>query len=140
MTPLELTTCTHARARARTHTHTRSLARSLTHSLTHSLTQNDGLLIELLKLTTVILKHTPELFGAYHKELIGRIWRPLKRDNYLVVSYAYQTVAQYLRSNVAPDNIVLQVRVCVCACVCVCVCVCARARARANARACVLRV
>eukprot|EP00178_Gracilaria_changii_P010551 TRINITY_DN306_c0_g1_i1.p1 TRINITY_DN306_c0_g1~~TRINITY_DN306_c0_g1_i1.p1 ORF type:complete len:4478 (+),score=542.02 TRINITY_DN306_c0_g1_i1:496-13929(+) len=67
--------------------------------------------VELLRLATVLIKHTPNEIGRYRKQLIRFGWNNLKREESTAKFWAFIAVTQFFESYQAPTKLVLQVYV-----------------------------
>ncbi|PXF39940.1 Transcription-associated protein 1 [Gracilariopsis chorda] len=67
--------------------------------------------VELLRLATVLIKHTPVEIGRYRRELIKFGWNNLKREESAAKYWAFVAVTQFFESYQAPTKLVLQVYV-----------------------------
>lgn len=67
--------------------------------------------VELLRLATVLIKHTPAEIGRYRRELIKFGWNNLKREESAAKHWAFVAVTQFFESYQAPTKLVLQVYV-----------------------------
>jgi transformation/transcription domain-associated protein len=66
--------------------------------------------MELLQLSTLLIKSMPDKMIDFRKELIKFGWNHLKREDSACKYYAFLSVSHFLKAYQAPDKIVLQAR------------------------------
>jgi len=69
----------------------------------------DALLIELLQLSTLLIRYTPKAMINHRKELIKFGWNHLKRENSSSKQWAFVNISYFLQAYQAPEKIILQV-------------------------------
>jgi len=69
----------------------------------------EELRIELLQLTTLMIRHLPAQLMNHRKELIKFGWNHLKREDASSKHWAFVNVCHFLEAYQAPDKIILQV-------------------------------
>ena len=69
----------------------------------------DTLLIELLQLSTLLIRYAPKAMINHRKELIKFGWNHLKRENSSSKQWAFVNISYFLQAYQAPEKIILQV-------------------------------
>lgn len=74
--------------------------------------QSDSLQVELLRLATTVLKHSPDLFSPKRRRLlVAHAWQLLKKDNAAVTSQAYLLIAHYMQRFPLAHDVAMKVSV-----------------------------
>ena len=70
---------------------------------------NESLLIQLLQLSTLLIRHVPKTLVNHRKELIKFGWNHLKREDSSSKQWAFVNISYFLQAYQAPEKIILQV-------------------------------